>query len=145
MRLRSPKSRRQIAAAGSGLPGSGPTGIATVVIGTDGSPTSWDAFSWGCGEARRMGGRVVAVFAGADEAPEGQAIAEEAESISHGLDLIFIHAPGDPATELLQVADAVHADLLVVGKSTKVRHRLAGSMGQRLIARRPVPVVVVVP
>lgn len=138
MRL-TPKPRRQDAA-----PGTGPSGVATVVIGTDGSPTSWDAFSWGCGEARRMGGRVVCVFAGAEET-ERLVDAVLAESVSQGLDLTFVHAPGDPAAELLRVAKAVHADLLVVGKSTKIRHRYLGSMGQRLIARRPAPVVVVVP
>ena len=138
MRL-TPKSRRQDA-----VPGSGPSGVATVVIGTDGSPTSWDAFSWGCGEARRMGGRVVAVFAGPEE---DKRLVEDMlrESAGQGIDLIFIHAPGDPATELLRVAKAVHADLIVVGKSTTIRHRYVGSMGQRLIARRPAPVVVVVP
>ncbi len=33
-----------------------------VVIGVDGSATSWDAFWWGCGQARRLGGRAVVVF-----------------------------------------------------------------------------------
>src|SRR5580692_2938833 len=37
---------------------------ARVVVGIDGSDTSWDAFSWACGESRRLGGRVVAVFVG---------------------------------------------------------------------------------
>ena len=38
------------------------TRFTTVAIGLDGSDTSWDAFWWACGEARRLGGRAVAVF-----------------------------------------------------------------------------------
>ena len=37
---------------------------AVVVVGIDGSDTSWDAFCWACGETRRLGGRTVAVFVG---------------------------------------------------------------------------------
>jgi Universal stress protein family len=39
-------------------------GAATVVVlvGMDGSETSWHALSWACGEARRLRGRAVAVF-----------------------------------------------------------------------------------
>jgi hypothetical protein len=33
-----------------------------ILIGLDGSVTSWHAFSWGCGETRRTDGRVVAMF-----------------------------------------------------------------------------------
>src|ERR1700722_5984651 len=37
---------------------------ARVVVGIDGSDTSWDAFCWACGETTRLGGRTVAVFVG---------------------------------------------------------------------------------
>ncbi|MBV9450454.1 MAG: universal stress protein [Streptosporangiaceae bacterium] len=146
----------------------GPTGLPTVVIGVDGSSTSWDAFCWGCGEARRMGGRVVAVFtspaATASPLPEGgsaivddttdtdddeqaghlsEEIRREADGL--GLNLSFIHARGNPAVELLRIAKVVGADLIVVGKSAQARHRIGGSVGQRLIRRHAAPVVVVVP
>jgi nucleotide-binding universal stress UspA family protein len=62
-----------------------------------------------------------------------------------GLDLAFMHAPGDPVAELLQIAGEVHADLIVVGGSAATPHRLAGSVGQRLAARRRESVIVVVP
>lgn len=124
--------------------GFGPADMVTVVIGSDGSPTSWDAFCWGCGEARRLGGRAVAVFTAPD--PTEQLRAEILQqTVDQGIDLTFIHAHGDPATELLRVAEAVRADMIVVGKSTKARHRLVGSIGARLIAKRPAPVVVIVP
>src|SRR6478609_10887129 len=33
-----------------------------IVVGLDGSPTSWDAFSWAAGEAVRANGRLLAVY-----------------------------------------------------------------------------------
>ena len=57
----------------------------------------------------------------------------------------IVYTEGDIAKELLRIADADHADLLVVGRSTKVRHHLAGSLGRRLVGRRGAPIVVVVP
>ena len=62
-----------------------------------------------------------------------------------GLDLTFIHAPGDPVAGLLRIAGEVHADLIVVGGSDATPHRLTGSVGQRLAARRRKSVIVVVP
>ncbi len=56
-----------------------------------------------------------------------------------------MHAHGDPATELVRVASELHADLIVVGRSSKARHRVAGSIGRGLVNRKGAPVVVVVP
>jgi hypothetical protein len=39
----------------------------------------------------------------------------------------------------------VKADVIAVGRSTKIRHRLAGSIGRRLLAKRGTPIIVVVP
>jgi nucleotide-binding universal stress UspA family protein len=151
---------------------SGAPTTAVVVIGIDGSDTSWDAFWWACGETRRTSGRAVAVFVtpvggtgiaaasarcspyvidcGAfDQAAAAQA--EQLHSLAQGyatdrdVNLTFVHVRGDPAKELLRLAEANHADLIVVGRSTKARHHLAGSLGRRLIRRRQGPVVVVVP
>jgi nucleotide-binding universal stress UspA family protein len=149
-------------------------GTTVVVAGVDGSETSWDAFWWACGEVRRLGGRLVAVFvsttpmvdasaAAACTAFTGMAVAQagtderatdEAEHLRDrvercaaeaDLEVRFVHAHGDATNELLQVAQAEHADLIVVGRSTKARHHIAGSLGRRLIGKRDVPVVVVVP
>jgi nucleotide-binding universal stress UspA family protein len=150
--------------------GRGQLHAAAVVIGLDGSDTSWDAFWWACGEARRLGGRAVAVFVSPTGAGGMAAIAatagvcdysavhasaaEQARSLrdqvrrhlgDDGPDITFVHTSGDPARELLRVAEAVRADMIVVGRSTKARHHLAGSLGRYLIARRKAPVVVVVP
>jgi hypothetical protein len=47
-------------------PGAAPEGgsgsTPTIVTGFDGSGPSWDALWWACGEARRLGGRAIAVF-----------------------------------------------------------------------------------
>jgi nucleotide-binding universal stress UspA family protein len=61
------------------------------------------------------------------------------------LTITFVHAWGDATNELLRVAQAQHADLIVIGRSTKARHQVAGSLGRRLIGKRDAPVVVVVP
>jgi nucleotide-binding universal stress UspA family protein len=147
-------------------------GPATVVIvGVDDSESSWDAFWWSCGETNRLGGRIVAVFvrpvtgsglaaAGAIAASptieiwRDQAITELAENLQQklsdgaletGVDFEFVNTKGDPASELLRVAADRHADLIVVGKSSKVLHHVAGSLGRRLIGKRDAPVIVVVP
>jgi nucleotide-binding universal stress UspA family protein len=144
---------------------------AVVVVGIDGSNTSWDAFCWACGETRRLGGRTVAVFVGptsgvasATAASFGgavvaygaiqQTMTDQAEELGdqvraygrdHGVDVAFVYAQGDTAKELLRIANADHADLVVVGRSTKARHHLAGSLGRRLVGRGDAPIIVVVP
>jgi nucleotide-binding universal stress UspA family protein len=165
MRRRTPRPRPE-----TGTADDGPTDTATVVIGFDGSSASWGAFCWACGEARRLGGRAVAVFispavgaataaicAAAGFAAAGYpapdpAAGEQAEDLTAemlreaaGLDLAFVHAPGDPVAGLLRIAEEVHADLIVVGGSAALPHRLAGSVGQRLAARRRESVIVIVP
>lgn len=158
---------------GEAAPPSTSRATATVVVGVDGSDTSWDAFWWACGEARRLGGRAVVVFvspfAGAGVASAASDIAAVAAvdfavrdgaarsqadelreevaryATDHGIELTFVHARGDAAAELLRVAVAEHADQIVVGRSTKARHHLAGSLGRRLVGKRTAPVVVVVP
>jgi Universal stress protein family len=142
-----------------------------VVIGLDGSETSWHAFSWGCGEAWRLGGRVVAVFVspgpgrgagaglmlgidtydhGAVEAAacqQAQRLQVEAlaRAVSAGIELTFLHARGDTASELVRVATEINADVTAVGRSTKLCHRLAGALGRRLLAKPGAPIIVVVP
>jgi nucleotide-binding universal stress UspA family protein len=137
-----------------------------IVVGLDGSSTSWDAFSWAAGEAIRCGGSIVAVYAtplvetiavfgeaagyaAVEEARDE--VTEELEQEAHdrardlGVNLKFISERGEAAQTLTHIAHSLGADLIVVGKSAKMLHRLAGSLGRRLIARPDVPVIVVVP
>jgi nucleotide-binding universal stress UspA family protein len=145
---------------------------ALIVVGIDGSDTSWDAFCWACGETNRLGGRTIAVFVGPTSGaasatasasftgavvPYGviqQSMTDQARELSeqvrayghdHDVDVAFVHTQGDTAKELLRIANADQADLLVVGRSTKARHHLAGSLGRRLVGRRGAPIIVVVP
>lgn len=145
----------------------------TVVVGLDGSETSWSALWWACGEAQRLSGRVIAVYvtcthettalsaaittgfdagayANAAEMTHRQQAAElraEIQRIAAELDvdINFIHTQGDTAEELLRAARATRADLIAVGRSTKLRHHLAGSLGRRLARKKKAPIVVIVP
>jgi nucleotide-binding universal stress UspA family protein len=167
-----PHGRNDDAPSPSGR-GWNPAGrAAVVVVGLDGSEPSWDAFWWACGEARRLGGRAVAVFVSSCTDPSMAAVwavvgvavcdydaldraaAAEAARLraavrrhaaENDLDIAFVHARGDAAGELLRVARTVRADLIVVGRSAKVRHQLIGSLGRSLVTRRWAPAVVVVP
>src|SRR5271155_1330097 len=38
------------------------TALATIVVGVDGSESAWNAYWWSRGEAKRLRGRIVAVF-----------------------------------------------------------------------------------
>jgi nucleotide-binding universal stress UspA family protein len=119
----------------------GPPDTATVVIGIEGLPASWDAFRWACEESRRLGGRVVAVFI----SPSARNLLAEMLSEAGDLDLTFVDALGDPVTELLRIAGEVHADLLVVGGSSRSRRRLTGAVAPRLAARCRESVIAIVP
>src|ERR1700678_3905896 len=97
---------------------------ASVVVGIDGSDTSWDALCWACGETIRLGGRTIAVFVGPNPGAASatasasltgtsvpyqdlqQSTTDEAEKLSaqvrtyghdHGVDVAFVHTQGDTA------------------------------------------------
>jgi nucleotide-binding universal stress UspA family protein len=137
-----------------------------IVVGLDGSPPSWDAFCWAAGEAVRCNGSLIAVYvtpmvepgaafgapfdyAAAEQARQevaGQLAAEAAQRASDiGAPLRFVREPGDVTRALTSVARSAGADLVVVGRSAKMLHHLAGSAGRRLASRHDAPVTVVVP
>ena len=139
-----------------------------IVVGVDGTAPSWDAFAWAAGEARRGNGRIVAVFVTAliepeealgSTAPLGYAAAADARDqmaeqlaaeVARRADALdvevrFIRGIGDAAHVLTDLAHSEHADLMVVGRSAKILHRLAGSVSRRLVLNRESPVIVVVP
>lgn len=148
--------------------------LAGVVVGLDGSPSSWDAFFWACGEAQRRGQRLLAVFVShAAGANPGAAVAacalvpvpvvlhewerasnEQAAQLlaevercakDRQIELSFVHCRGDATRELLRTGVAAKADLIVVGRSAKAWHHLAGSISRQLVSKAGAPVVVVVP
>lgn len=135
-----------------------------IVVGLDGSRTSWRAASYANGLARRQHSRVTVVYVAspgalAATAAEGAAvvvIAEAREELGadlrrqverlareRGVDTDFRVAHGDPFTELRNVARQVHADALVVGASERVGHRFVGSLAARLVKAGLWPVTVV--
>ena len=136
-------------------------------MGLDGSTPSWDAFSWAAGEARRGAGRVIVVcvtplagnesvawalplsYGAVNEAREQmteQLAGEVAQRAGElGIEVCFVRARGDVAQELARVARASRADMIAIGRSSKMLHRVAGSLGRRLVLGRDLPVVVVVP
>ncbi|WP_329002258.1 universal stress protein [Kribbella sp. NBC_00709] len=141
-------------------------GTPAIVVGIDGSATSWDAFAWAAGEAVRSHGHLVAVYvmpyteptaafavpyAYGAAAASRQDLADEieAEAVRRageaGVPIHFISEYGEPIGTLSDVARAVNAHLVVVGRSAKPWHRLTGSLGHRLTCRKDAPVVVVVP
>jgi nucleotide-binding universal stress UspA family protein len=138
----------------------------TIVAGLDGSPTSWDAFSWAAGEAMRANGKLIAVYTmpfaepaaalgvpydyvGAENTRQEIASELKDEAVRRardiGVSVSFVSGYGDASHTLTDIARTVHANLVVVGRSAKMRHRLAGSLSHRLTCRKDAPVVVVVP
>jgi nucleotide-binding universal stress UspA family protein len=145
----------------------------TVLVGVDGSDTSWSAFAWACGEAARLHGRAIAVYvstttaksfsAGAavaafdaagyaaevDRSHDEQAAAIAAEIADRasdlGIEVTFRHVRGEVAEQLTAVARDAQADAIAVGRPTRPLRRLFGSVGRRLMRRRETPIVVIVP
>ena len=135
-----------------------------IVVGLDGSPASWDAFCWAAGQATRARGSLIAVyatpvvtavapvpgdFAYAEQAAQEAAAELKAEAehraAEAGVQLTFVRELGDSVHALISVARSAQADLVVVGRSAKMLHHLAGSAGRRLASRQDAPIVVVVP
>jgi nucleotide-binding universal stress UspA family protein len=137
-----------------------------IVVGLDGSPSSWNALAWAAGEAGRINSSIVAVYvlplvepagafavpfdyAGVDRARHEVAdeLKRQATQRAHelGVALTFVTEHGDATHALSDVARGLHANLVVVGRSAKILHHLAGSLSHRLTCRKDAPVVVVVP
>jgi nucleotide-binding universal stress UspA family protein len=139
--------------------------VIVIVVGLDGSPTSWDAFAWAAGAAARGNGRLVVVhvmpltepavfdapfdYAGVQAARQQIAseLKDEAEQRADelGVPVTFVIEHGEVTHAVIEVARTMHADLVVVGRSAKKLHKLGGSLSHRLTCRNDTPVVVVVP
>jgi nucleotide-binding universal stress UspA family protein len=70
-------------------------------------------------------------------------VARRADAL--GVEVNFVRGFGDAPHVLTEVAHSNQADLVVVGRSAKMLHRLAGSVSRRLVLNRDCPVIVVVP
>jgi nucleotide-binding universal stress UspA family protein len=144
----------------------GTDGPIALVVGVDGSPTSLRAAAYAAGLARRQGTRLFVVYArkrpatlmaigdqGGIAVREVMAAQDEIErQLSDALmtqarvwqiDAQLVVREGDPLTVLSDVAKEARADAVIVGSSTSMGHRIAGSLAVRLVrlARWPVTVV----
>ncbi|MGV8874731.1 MAG: universal stress protein [Rhodococcus sp. (in: high G+C Gram-positive bacteria)] len=142
----------------------GHDGPKSIVVGVDGSDSSWRAAAYAAGLARRQQSLLVLVYvqpiataswgqAGISLVETGQQIADEL------LDYIrtsaarfgdrehvrweFRTAHGDPYNGLIAVAEQLRTDAVVVGASETAGHRIAGSVAVRLVKAGRWPVTVV--
>jgi nucleotide-binding universal stress UspA family protein len=154
--------------SGAGAPGGfeiGCDGPRAIVVGVDGSDTGWRALHYAVGQARRQGGRVVAVYA--DRLPgmafatamplAATAVVDPAQDTmleelrrevvelgpQYGTVVGFEMAVGDPVAVLTAVAERERADAIVVGASVQAGHRLFGSVAMRVVKTGRWPVTVV--
>lgn len=140
----------------------GKDGPRVIVVGVDLSRTGLRAAAFAAGLARRGGARLVAVHVEGHSAmvpPIAAAAAQQAHSdITSELRRLFdaydaeqepqagatfLVRQGDPAGELMRVAEEYAADAVVVGASEAPGHRVMGSAAVRLVRAGRWPVTVV--
>jgi nucleotide-binding universal stress UspA family protein len=143
----------------------GTDGPRVILVGVDGSDSSWRAAAYAGGLARRQGSRLVVVYvqsvsplvafggvaAAATEVTSevaDQILAEIREATERVADSFrirweFHSVNGEPFSGLAKMADELRADAVVVGASEHAGHRFIGSLAVRLVkaARWPVTVV----
>lgn len=141
----------------------GTDGPLIIVAGVDGSESSMRAAAYAAGLARRQGAKVVFAYfrpmgggtpsagaaiiqVGLDNAADlERQIREAAERIPVQERAIweFHTAEGDPYRGLIELADRLRADAVVIGASEQAGHRILGSVAVRLVKSGRWPVTVV--
>ncbi|GAA0658452.1 universal stress protein [Streptomyces malaysiensis subsp. malaysiensis] len=133
------------------------------MVGLDGSESSWRAAAYASGLARRQKALLAVVYIqpvlaagaalGASVADTTGEVAEElmgeirqaAERLRGAFEVRweFHTFRGDPYNGLVQAADELKADAVVVGASEQAGHRFIGSVAVRLVKAGRWPVTVV--
>ncbi len=135
--------------------------IRSIVVGFDGSETSYRAFAMAVGLAGREHGSVHSCFVARlpataslsglvapaslvcdHEVDDALAGFVAAELVRAGVAGDFTRSSGEVAAELERLAEAFGADLLVVGRSSHP-HLHLGGVPRQLVARGRIPVLVV--
>ncbi|MGP4043558.1 universal stress protein [Streptomyces sp. 2A115] len=141
----------------------GTDGPKVIVVGVDGSESSFRAASYAAGLARRQRALLAIVYIqpvmtagaalGAPVAETTDQIAEElvreireaTEQVKGIFDVRweFHTLRGDPYNGMVKAADQLKADAVVVGASEQAGHRFVGSVAIRLVKAGRWPVTVV--
>jgi nucleotide-binding universal stress UspA family protein len=141
----------------------GTDGPKVIMVGLDGSDSSWRATAYAGGLARRQNALLAIVYVqplmgmaeayGADVAGVTAEVADDlARQIQEQAERVkdvyvtrwkFLTRRGDAYTGLASAADELEADAVVVGASEKAGHRLVGSVAVRLVKAGRWPVTVV--
>jgi nucleotide-binding universal stress UspA family protein len=129
---------------------------ASIVVGHDGSPSADRALEWAVALAQPMEAKVIAAYmwqASSSEVPprlHERLTADATRSIaqwasSGGTDVQPVEAEGEPRTELVRLAERLHAGLVVVGRrgTGGVRALRMGSVASYLVTSSPLPIAVV--
>jgi nucleotide-binding universal stress UspA family protein len=141
----------------------GTDGPKVIVVGVDGSESSWRAAAYAAGLARRQRSLLAMVYvqpmAMVSSAGLGVPMAEATSKLEEIVTQVreavermgeaaslrweFHTFAGDPFTGLSKAADDLRADAMIVGASEQAGHRIIGSLAVRLVkaARWPVTVV----
>ncbi|MEU3465217.1 universal stress protein [Streptomyces sp. NPDC006733] len=141
----------------------GTDGPKVIVVGADGSESSWRAVSYAAGLARRQNALLAVVYVqpvivtGALlGAPVGEVTTEVADELQaeirrsadrlqgiYDIRWEFHTFRGDPYNGLVAAAESLTADAVVVGASEQAGHRIVGSVAIRLVKAGRWPVTVV--
>ena len=142
----------------------GPGGI---VVGVDGTETSLRALAYAAGLARRQGTPLIVVYVRQPlRTPvalsgwvDAGIVAAEAEAQKDMEDEVWTQITSDvtawgcgarvmirngsPLAELRKTALQCGAEMIIVGASASLGHRIFGSLGRRLLRCKPCPVTIV--
>jgi nucleotide-binding universal stress UspA family protein len=142
----------------------GTDGPLTIVAGIDGSDSSMRAAAYASGLARRQRAKLVLVYiqplpstgnamAAAGQVSLGQEIAADLlRQINDAVGRldegerprwVFVTETGDPFRGLVEIANRLKADAVVIGASQSAGHRILGSVAVRLVKAGRWPVTVV--
>lgn len=142
----------------------GTDGPTVIMVGIDGSDSSFRAAAYAAGLARRQRSKLALVYirplaasvsaaAAAEMASVRDAIAEDLrkqiEDAARGLpegtyaDWDYHVGEGDPYRGLVDFATRLKADAVVIGASQQAGHRIVGSVAVRLVKAGKWPVTVV--